>query len=41
MLYEIAPDVIPQGWCTDVELHLWGLFGKEQMETIRAHRGNG
>jgi hypothetical protein len=29
-LYEIRPDVFPEGWLTDVELTLWGLYYEER-----------
>ena len=25
-LYEACPDIFPQGYLTDTELHLWGLY---------------
>ena len=29
-LYEIRPDIFPQGYLTDTELELWGLFYQEK-----------
>jgi hypothetical protein len=29
-LFEIRPDVFPEGWLTDVELKLWGLYYEER-----------
>ena len=30
MLWQIAPDLFPEGYTTDVELILWGFFYDEQ-----------
>lgn len=30
MLYEILPHVFPEGYLTDLELALWGLFYEER-----------
>lgn len=30
MLYEIRPDLIPEGWLTDLELSLWVLHSEAQ-----------
>lgn len=30
LLFEIRPDLFPEGFLTDTELHLWGLFYEER-----------
>jgi hypothetical protein len=30
MLYEARPDVVPEGYVTPVELHLWSKYYEEQ-----------
>ena len=30
MLYELLPHVFPEGYLTDTELALWGLFYEER-----------
>lgn len=32
MLYEIRPDLLPQGMLTDIEVALWGMHFSEQSE---------
>lgn len=37
-MYEIRPDLFPEGWLTDVELNLWDLYAEERNRN-RAHHG--
>lgn len=36
-LYEIRPDVCPEGYLADLELSLWGLFYEERDRQRRRH----
>jgi hypothetical protein len=39
MLYELRPDIFPEGHLTPLEEHLWGLFYAERAEAHkRANR---
>lgn len=29
-LYEVAPDIFPQGFLTDLEISLWGMYFEER-----------
>ena len=39
-LFEVCPDLIPEGYLTDLEMSLWGLFYNERAEDRkRTQRG--
>ena len=38
MLFEVRPDLFPEGYLTDMELTLWGLFYEERERNRRQGR---
>lgn len=39
LLFELRPDVFPEGYLTLVERLIWGLFYEELEAKRKAHRG--
>ncbi len=41
MLYEVRPDVCPEGYLTDLEIALWGLFFEDRERKRESWRRSG
>jgi len=38
-LFEVRPDLFPQGWLSELEVALWGKYYEEQNRAAKKGRG--